>query len=164
MSIPFANLSGSLCRPLVLFVWKKKTLNTKNTKSGPQSSRRKSREIFQTDTLPAYVCGKINLMAEFPEHGGDVLTESETKLEKPKLFKVLLHNDDFTTMEFVVFVLSYVFQRDEAESVAIMLKVHNQGVGVAGVYPYDIAYMKSNKTMNLAKSREYPLLCTLEEE
>ena len=103
-------------------------------------------------------------MAEFPEHGGDVLTESETKLEKPKLFRVLLHNDDFTTMEFVVFVLEYVFQREEAEAIAIMLKVHNEGVGIAGIYPYDIAYMKSHKTMNLAKAREYPLLCTIEEE
>ena len=103
-------------------------------------------------------------MAEFPEHDGDVLTETEIKLEKPKLFKVLLHNDDFTTMEFVVFVLSYVFQRDEAESVPKLLKVHNEGVRIAGIYPYDIAHMKSHKTMNLAKSREYPLLCTIEEE
>jgi len=90
-------------------------------------------------TLFAYFYGKIKVMAEFPETGNDVLTESETKLEKPKLFKVLLHNDDFTTMEFVVFVLSYVFQRDETESISIMLKVHNEGVGVAGIYPYDIA-------------------------
>jgi len=103
-------------------------------------------------------------MAEFPDQTTDVLTESETKLEKPKLFKVLLHNDDFTTMEFVVFVLEYVFQRSEPEAFTIMLKVHTEGVGVAGAYPYDIAYMKSHKTMNLAKAREYPLLCTLEEE
>ena len=103
-------------------------------------------------------------MAEFPDETTDVLAESKTKLEKPKLYKVLLHNDDFTTMEFVVFVLEYVFQRTEAESVVIMLKVHNEGVGVAGVYPHDIAYMKSHKTMNLARAREYPLLCTLEED
>jgi ATP-dependent Clp protease adaptor protein ClpS len=103
-------------------------------------------------------------VAEFPDQVGDVLTESKTKLEKPKLYKVLLHNDDFTTMEFVVFVLEYVFQRSEAEAFAIMLNVHNNGVGVAGIYPHDIAYMKSHKTMNLAKAREYPLLCTLEEE
>ncbi|MGH9948775.1 MAG: ATP-dependent Clp protease adaptor ClpS, partial [Pyrinomonadaceae bacterium] len=74
------------------------------------------------------------------------------------------HNDDFTTMEFVVFVLEYVFQRREDEAMAIMLNVHNVGIGVAGVYPYDVAYMKSHKTMNLAKAREYPLLCTIEEE
>ena len=103
-------------------------------------------------------------MADFPEFDTDVLTESETKLEKPKLFKVLLHNDDFTTMEFVVFVLEYVFNRDTADSFAIMLQVHNAGVGVAGIYPYEIANMKAEKTMNLAKAREYPLLCTVEEE
>ena len=96
--------------------------------------------------------------------GGEVLTESETRLEKPKLFKVLLHNDDFTTMEFVVFVLQYVFNRDEPEAFTIMLKVHNEGLGVAGIYPYEIANMKARKAMNLAKAREYPLLCTVEEE
>ena len=103
-------------------------------------------------------------MPDLPEFETDVLTESETKLEKPKLFKVLLHNDDFTTMEFVVFVLEYVFKRTTAESFSIMLKVHNEGVGLAGVYPYEVASMKAEKTMNLARSREYPLLCTVEEE
>ncbi len=106
-------------------------------------------------------------MPEFPdnENGGvDVLPERKTKLEKPKLFKVLLHNDDFTTMEFVVFVLQYVFSRSDAESFTIMLKVHNEGVGIAGIYPYEIATMKSEKAMNLAIAREYPLLCTVEEE
>ena len=98
------------------------------------------------------------------EQDGDVLTESETKLEKPKLFKVILHNDDFTTMEFVVFVLQYVFNRSEPEAFTIMLKVHNEGLGIAGTYPYEIANMKSEKAMNLARSREYPLLCTVEEE
>ncbi len=104
-------------------------------------------------------------MADFPDiDGGDVLTESDIKLEKPKLFKVLLHNDDFTTMDFVVFVLQYVFMRDEAESITIMLKVHNEGLGLAGIYPYEIANMKAQKAMNLAKAREFPLLCTVEEE
>ncbi len=103
-------------------------------------------------------------MADFPEFDSDVLTDSETKLEKPKLFKVLLHNDDFTTMEFVVFVLEYVFNRTGADAFAVMLRVHNEGLGIAGVYPYEVASMKADKTMNLAKAREYPLLCTLEEE
>ena len=92
------------------------------------------------------------------------MTESEIKLEKPKLYKVLLHNDDFTTMEFVIFVLQYVFNREDAEAFTIMLKVHNEGIGIAGIYPYEIANVKCNKAMNLAKSREYPLLCTVEEE
>ena len=103
-------------------------------------------------------------MPEFHDSDIDVLAESETKLEKPKLFKVLLHNDDFTTMEFVVFVLQYVFNRDEAEAITIMLNVHNQGVGTAGIYPFEIANMKSEKAMNLARAREYPLLCSVEEE
>lgn len=105
-------------------------------------------------------------MPEFPEidAGGEVLVEKKTKLEKPKLFKVILHNDDFTTMEFVVFVLQYVFSLSDAEAFTIMLKVHNEGIGIAGVYPYEIANMKSEKAMNLAKAREYPLLCTVEEE
>ena len=98
------------------------------------------------------------------EGGGEVVVEKKTKLEKPKLFKVILHNDDFTTMEFVVFVLQYVFSRDEAEAFTIMLKVHNEGIGIAGIYPYEVAQMKSEKAMNLAKAREYPLLCTVEEE
>jgi len=67
-------------------------------------------------------------------------------------------------MDFVVFVLQYVFMRDEAESITIMLKVHNEGFGVAGIYPYEIANMKAQKAMNLAKAREFPLLCTVEEE
>jgi ATP-dependent Clp protease adaptor protein ClpS len=105
-------------------------------------------------------------MPEFPdyENDGDVLTESETRLEKPKLFKVLLHNDDFTTMEFVVFVLQSVFMRSDIEAFSIMLKVHNEGVGVAGIYTFEVAQMKSEKAMSLSKAHEYPLLCTVEEE
>src|SRR4029077_15689149 len=103
-------------------------------------------------------------MPEFPEHGSEVITESETKLEKPKLFKVILHNDDFTTMDFVVFILQYVFNRNDADAITIMLKVHNEGVGVAGIYPYEIAKTKADKSMNLAKAREFPLLCTVEVE
>ena len=98
------------------------------------------------------------------EHDSEVLTESETKLEKPKMYKVVLHNDDFTTMEFVVFILSHVFMRSDAEAVVIMLKVHNEGIGIAGVYPYEVATMKAEKAMNLARAHEYPLLCTVEEE
>lgn len=105
-------------------------------------------------------------MPEFPDSDleGDVLTEKKVRLEKPKLFKVILHNDDFTTMEFVVFVLMHVFLRSEAEAFEIMLKVHNEGIGVAGVYSFEVATMKSEKAMNLARAREYPLLCTVEEE
>lgn len=105
-------------------------------------------------------------MSDFPENDFDeeVLTEGDAKLEKPPLFKVLLHNDDFTTMEFVVFVLNKVFMRSEAEAFAIMLKVHNEGVGIAGTYPYEVATMKAEKAINLARAQEFPFLCTVEEE
>ena len=106
-------------------------------------------------------------MPEFPdiEDGSvGVLPERKVKLEKPKLFKVLLHNDDFTTMEFVVFILVQVFLRSEIEALSIMLKVHNEGIGIAGVYPYEIAQMKAEKAMNMSRAHEYPLLCTVEEE
>ncbi len=105
-------------------------------------------------------------MPNFPDYDSDeaVLTESETRLEKPPMYKVLLHNDDFTTMEFVVYVLRNVFHRSESDSVLIMLKVHNEGVGIAGVYTLEVANMKAEKAMNLAQAHEYPLPCTVEEE
>lgn len=105
-------------------------------------------------------------MAEFPdsEEDGAVLAERKTKLEKPKMYKVVLHNDDFTTMDFVVFILVSVFLRSEIEAFAIMMKVHHEGIGIAGIYPHEIAVMKSEKAMNIARNREFPLLCTIEEE
>jgi ATP-dependent Clp protease adaptor protein ClpS len=67
-------------------------------------------------------------------------------------------------MEFVVFILKHVFMRSDVEAFTIMLKVHNEGVGIAGIYPYEIASMKAEKAMNLSRANEYPLLCTVEEE
>ena len=89
-------------------------------------------------------------------------TESETKLKRPSMFKVLLHNDDYTTREFVVEVLRSVFHHAEPEAVRIMLHVHQNGVGVAGVYTYEIAETKARTVETLAREREYPLQLTLE--
>ena len=91
-------------------------------------------------------------------------TESKTKLERPSLYKVLLHNDDFTTMEFVVFVLQEVFGHGGSEAVRIMLNVHRLGIGMAGVYTYEVAETKVAKVTELAHANEFPLLCTMEEE
>ncbi len=104
-------------------------------------------------------------MDEF-EHGGDVVekTEGKTKLERPPLYKVFLHNDDFTTMEFVVFILQTVFNHGESDAVRIMLNVHRQGIGLAGVYTYEIAEMKVDKVTSIAQANEFPLLCTMEED
>lgn len=105
-------------------------------------------------------------MSDFPdsEQEGALLTEIESEVERPKLYKVVLHNDDFTTMEFVVFILHHVFLRSQAEAVAIMLKVHHEGKGIAGVYSYEVATMKADKAMNFARARQFPFLCTVEED
>jgi ATP-dependent Clp protease adaptor protein ClpS len=95
---------------------------------------------------------------------GAVLTESKQKVKKPPLFKVLLHNDDYTTMEFVVLVLTSVFNKGEVDAHRIMLAVHQQGIGVAGVYTHEIAEAKVDKVIQLARDKEFPLLCTMEEE
>ena len=100
--------------------------------------------------------------------GGDVgvvvekETKTKTKLQRPKLWKVLLHNDDYTTMEFVVMILMTIFARSESEATAIMLHIHRNGMGVAGVYTHEIAEAKMQETMAAAEEAEFPLLCSLE--
>ena len=91
------------------------------------------------------------------------VAEGKEKLEKPRLYKVLLHNDNYTTMEFVVFVLVAIFNKQEEDAIRIMLEVHNDGVGVAGVYTYEIAETKASKVIDLAREQEYPLMCTVQE-
>ncbi len=88
---------------------------------------------------------------------------TEQRIEKPKLFKVLLHNDDYTTMEFVVHVLRHVFGHSEADAVRIMLHVHRSGIGVAGVFPFEFAETRAAQVETLARENEFPLRCTLEE-
>ena len=90
------------------------------------------------------------------------VAESEEKTDEPSLFKVLLHNDDYTTMEFVVWVLESVFNMPEEQAIQVMLNVHIQGIGIAGIYTYEVAEMKVEKTIALAREQEYPLLATLE--
>ncbi len=99
-------------------------------------------------------------------HEGGVATELEKKtkqkLQRPKLYKVLLLNDDYTTMEFVVALLIHVFHHDESTAQAIMLHIHTNGVGIAGVYTYEVAETKVAMVMDLAEKAEFPLQCTLE--
>ena len=98
------------------------------------------------------------------EPGVAVATKPQEKLQKPPLYRVLLHNDDYTTMEFVVWVLMTVFHHDETAAAKIMLHVHKNGLGVAGVYIREIAETRVARVEVLARSHEYPLRCSMEEE
>jgi len=88
----------------------------------------------------------------------------DVEVEEPPLYRVLLLNDDYTTMEFVVEVLKYVFHKTIEQATQIMLNVHQNGVGVCGVYPYEIAETKVNTVDALARERGFPLKCTMERE
>ncbi len=104
-------------------------------------------------------------MSDWPEVDRDdgVVTDTERKLKPPPMYKVLLHNDDYTTMEFVVQVLQSVFHRSHAEATQIMLHVHKTGMGVAGVYTHEVAETKVAIVDAMARQHEYPLRCTMEE-
>jgi ATP-dependent Clp protease adaptor protein ClpS len=95
-----------------------------------------------------------------------VLTDSRTheQVQPPAMWRVLLHNDDYTTQEFVVWILETVFNKPEADALAVMMKVHQSGLGVAGIYTRDVAETKVNATRKLAEQHEYPLLVTMEPE
>jgi ATP-dependent Clp protease adaptor protein ClpS len=91
-------------------------------------------------------------------------SRADQQLERPRMWRVLLHNDDYTTQDFVVWVLETVFHKPRAEALAIMLSVHQSGLGVAGVYTYDVAETKLQATKDLAEQHEFPLLVTMEPE
>ncbi len=89
-------------------------------------------------------------------------TRTKAKPKKPSQFKVLLLNDDYTPMEFVVMVLKRFFQMDLEQATRVMLHVHQKGVGVCGIFPYEIAETKVNQVMDFARQNQHPLQCTLE--
>ena len=91
------------------------------------------------------------------------VAENAEKVAQPPLYKVLLHNDDYTTMDFVVWILEQVFSMAEEQAVQVMLNVHVKGVGVAGIYTFEIAEMKVERVTAMAREHEFPLLCTMEQ-
>ena len=91
-------------------------------------------------------------------------TRSEQKLQRPRMWRVLLHNDDYTTQDFVVWVLETIFHKPRGEALTIMLSVHRTGMGVAGVYTHDVADTKVRATKQVAEEHEFPLLVTMEVE
>ena len=93
-----------------------------------------------------------------------VVITTRTKTKKPSMYKVLMLNDDYTPMEFVVHVLERFFGKNREEATRIMLHVHQRGVGICGVYTYEVAETKVNQVMDFARRHQHPLQCTLEKE
>ncbi|MCG8333413.1 MAG: ATP-dependent Clp protease adapter ClpS [Proteobacteria bacterium] len=98
------------------------------------------------------------------DNSNQTFADDESKLEIPRQYKVILHNDDYTPMEFVVHVLMSVFKKDELTATQIMLNVHNSGKGICGTYSYEIAETKVAKVHQLAEQNEYPLHASMEAE
>ena len=98
-----------------------------------------------------------------PDEQTGVTAKSRSKVQQPALYKVLMHNDDYTTMEFVVEMLTRVFHKAPAEANRIMLNIHYKGLGICGVYPFEIAETKVARVHSLAKEAGHPLKCSLEE-
>jgi ATP-dependent Clp protease adaptor protein ClpS len=130
---------------------------------------------FQTDpALVLYPACRASLPCAGDDDEGDkgrpgdgdnqvgVATKTRTKPKKPSMFKVLLLNDDYTPMEFVVMVLKRFFSMDLEQATRVMLHVHQKGVGVCGIFPYEIAETKVNQVMDFARQNQHPLQCTLE--
>jgi ATP-dependent Clp protease adaptor protein ClpS len=90
--------------------------------------------------------------------------DMKTKIRKPKMYKVIIYNDDYTTMEFVVKILMEIFKKSPIEATKIMYDVHRNGIGIAGIYSYDIAATKTVQAMNEAEESGFPLKLSMEEE
>jgi ATP-dependent Clp protease adaptor protein ClpS len=97
-----------------------------------------------------------------PEEDGSVLTRKRQKTRTPRLYKVVLHNDDYSPMEFVVAILEQIFHLSLEDSTRIMLEVHKNGVGIAGLYTYEVAETKVEQVLTAARMHEHPLQCTME--
>jgi ATP-dependent Clp protease adaptor protein ClpS len=95
--------------------------------------------------------------------GGDLELKEDHKLDEPKMYRVILHNDHYSTMDFVIEVLMKIFHMDPSKATEIMLNVHNKGKGLCGIYSYDIAVTKINQVHQMAKERDYPLKSSCEE-
>jgi ATP-dependent Clp protease adaptor protein ClpS len=106
--------------------------------------------------------GRTDGGADTPSIG--VVVKARPKTRKPAMYKVLMLNDDYTPMEFVVHVLERFFQKTREEATRIMLHVHRRGVGVCGVFTYEVAETKVTQVMDLARQNQHPLQCTIEKE
>lgn len=99
-----------------------------------------------------------------PDESVVIEPQSDQQVDRPRMWRVLLHNDDYTTQDFVVWVLETIFNKELSEAFDIMMSVHRTGMGIAGVYTYDVAQTKVKTTRQLAEEHEFPLLVTMEAE
>ena len=112
---------------------------------------------------------KLVLMSSGPDKAGegagtDVVAQSRTRVKKPSMYKVLLLNDDYTPMDFVILVLQKYFHKNHQEAVEIMMQVHRKGTGICGVYTYEVAETKVALVMEFSRQHEHPLQCTMERD
>ena len=135
------------------------------TSAKPILPREAGHLIFTADACQPPACAGDDT----PDGGGTdgdgqvgIATRTRTKPKKPSMFKVLMLNDDYTPMEFVVMVLKRFFQMDMEQATRVMLHVHQRGVGVCGIFPYEIAETKVTQVMDCAAQNQHPLRCTLE--
>lgn len=98
------------------------------------------------------------------DSGTQIVTKKRPKTKRPSLYKVLLLNDDYTPMDFVVYILERFFNKSPEEATRVMLHVHQKGVGICGVYTYEVAETKVAQVTNFARQHEHPLQCTMEKE
>ena len=145
-------------------------MNTVNSKGGcPVGAIAQESLIRVADRTVKKMMDKHRLSAERKDgdDGGgqsQLVLDSNTKTRKPSMYKVLMMNDDYTPMEFVVYVLQRFFSMSSDQATAIMLNVHQRGVGVCGVYSYEVAEAKATKVMEYARQNEHPLQLQLEKE
>jgi len=126
--------------------------------------------IMSLDTEKTRITGQIQKMTggdggtevQEVKHDGLLLAEPEVKTKRPPNFKVVLLNDDYTPMDFVIFLLKDVFHKIHEEAVGIMLEIHHRGAGVCGVFTRDVAETKAELVITLSRRNEYPLQCRVE--
>ncbi|WP_244627938.1 ATP-dependent Clp protease adapter ClpS [Lentilitoribacter sp. Alg239-R112] len=117
-----------------------------------------------------FVKSEVMMMADkepkdgSPDNDFSTVTAEKPKVKKPNLYRVLLLNDDYTPMEFVIFVLENFFQKDRDAATRIMLHVHNHGAGECGVFTYEVAESKVTQVMDLAQENQHPLQCVMEKK
>jgi len=127
-------------------------VNSLNERAAPHGGR----------TLAIRSQGQDDERPNGPDRGTSVITRTKPKTKKPSLYRVLLLNDDYTPMEFVIHVLERFFQKDREAATRIMLHVHQHGVGECGVYTYEVAETKVTQVMDFARQHQHPLQCVME--